>query len=418
MKIALLTQYYPPEIGAPQGRLSSLAKALVKRGHTVFVLTAMPNYPLGRTYEGYGGCFRREELAGVQVIRTMIYPTKSVARVKRLASYGSFVVSSAIAGAMALPKLDYLLTESPPLFLGLTGYLLSRLKSAKSIFNVSDLWPESAVRLGIIGDGPALRVAERLESFCYRKAWLVTGQSREILEDIQKRFPKTNAYHLSNGTDSSTWCSGTQAESTQNQTCMVIYAGLHGIAQGLDQVIAAAHKLKQDTDIKFVLVGDGPDKKKLMETSQQMGLTNVSFLDPRPAAEVRSLLLSADIGVVPLKGRIPGAVPSKLYEVMGAGLPVVLVADGEPATIVRENKAGIVVAPGDVEGLANALRQLAHDKTLRESLGRRGVEAVNKHFDRRKIHDSFVDYLENDTNEHLFSGGSAAQLHEGCSDRA
>jgi colanic acid biosynthesis glycosyl transferase WcaI len=417
MKIALLTQYYPPEIGAPQGRLSSLAKALVKRGHTVFVLTAMPNYPLGRTYDGYGGYFRREELAGVQVLRTMIYPTKSVAKIKRLASYASFVVSSSIAGAMALPELDYLLTESPPLFLGLSGYLLSRLKSAKWIFNVSDLWPESAVRLGIIGDGPALRAAERLERFCYRKSWLVTGQSREILEDIRTRFPKTNTYHLSNGTDSATWCSNNQAESG-SQECTVIYAGLHGIAQGLDQVIAAAQQLKPENHIKFVFVGDGPDKKKLMEYSQQMGLTNVSFLDPRPASEIRSLMLSADIGVVPLKGRIPGAVPSKLYEVMGAGLPVVLVADGEPAAIVNENNAGIVVAPGDLEGLTSAIRQLAHDKALRKRLGQCGVDAVNKHFDRGKIHDSFVDYLENDTNEHLYSGGGTAELHEGCSDRA
>ena len=151
MKIAFLTQYYPPEIGAPQNRLSQLAARFAHSGHDVSVLTAMPNYPEGKTHPGYKGVLRRERLDGVSVIRTYIYPTQSAGYVRRLTNYFSFVVSSALGGMALLTRADYLFVESPPLFLGLTGFLLSRVKRMRLIFNVSDLWPESAVRLGFSG---------------------------------------------------------------------------------------------------------------------------------------------------------------------------------------------------------------------------------------------------------------------------
>ena len=201
MKFGILTQYYPPELGAPQARLSDLAQRLARRGHEVSVLTAMPSYPQGKIYPGYGGWRRRETLNGVSVVRTAIYPTQKPNLLPRLTNYFSFVFSACMAGGWWLPRLDYLLTESPPLFLGISGYLLSRWKRARWIFNVSDLWPESAVRLGFLQEGLSLRLSQALEAFCYRKAWLVTGQSRSILADIQERFPGVRTVHFSNGVD-------------------------------------------------------------------------------------------------------------------------------------------------------------------------------------------------------------------------
>ena len=166
MKIGILSQYYPPEMGAPQARLSELAARAMAQGHQVHVLTAMPNYPRGKIYPGYGGLWRVETLDGARVLRSGLYPSKSPRILPRLVSYISFVGSSAVVGLAGLPKLDVLITESPPLFLGMTGYLLSRLKGARWVFNVSDLWPEGAVDLGLIGDGPALRLARKLEAFC------------------------------------------------------------------------------------------------------------------------------------------------------------------------------------------------------------------------------------------------------------
>lgn len=133
MRFGLLTQYYPPELGAPQARLSELAARLVARGHEVVVLTAMPNYPGGEIYPGYGGLVRWEEQTGVRILRSFIYPSQSLGLVKRMASYLSFVSSSLVAGSLLLPRLDFLMTESPPLFLGISGFLLSRLKGARWI---------------------------------------------------------------------------------------------------------------------------------------------------------------------------------------------------------------------------------------------------------------------------------------------
>ena len=400
MRIGLLTQYYPPEIGAPQARLSHLAKQFVRAGHEVVVLTAMPNYPRGKVYPGYGGVYRRDSRDGVTVVRTWIYPTQSVGMLKRLLNYFSFVLSSLVAGRFVFGRLDYLMTESPPLFLGISGFLLAKMTRARWIFNVSDLWPESAVRLGILKSGASLRAAARLEAFCYRKAWLVSGQSVEILEDIRRRFPATQTYHLSNGVDTEMFSPEKKSAQARlelaggaGNACLAVYGGLHGIAQGLDQVLEAATLVPNGT-LEIVLVGDGPEKARLQRRAADLSLSNLRFLEPRERERMPEILASADVAIVPLKLRLPGAVPSKVYEAMGAGTPVVLVADGEAAAIVRETGAGLVVPPGDVRCLAEALDRLARDEHLRSAMGAAGRRAALDRFDRKTIAAKFVAHLE------------------------
>jgi glycosyltransferase involved in cell wall biosynthesis len=400
MNIAVLTQYYPPEIGAPQARLSELAAEFVRRGHSVTVLTAMPNYPTGKIYLGYGGLLQREQRDGVKVIHTLILPTQKTTLLPRLANYVSFVLSSAAVGSVLLDRVDYLFVESPPLFLGLSGLWLSRLKRARLIFNVSDLWPESAVRLSAVRSGSwAFRASTWLEHFCYRHAWLVTGQSKSILANIIERFPECPTFHLSNGVDTSRFrpehCSD-EARATLGgkETLVVLYAGLHGLAQGLDQVLKAAEELRSETGLRFVFVGDGPEKKSLSAQARRSNLNNVAFLDPRPAHEIPDLVASADIVVVPLKMYIPGAVPSKLYEAMASGRVVILIAEGEAAEIVREHHAGVIVRPNDIATLTQSLRMLMARPDLRRKLGKNGRNAAETYFDRSKICERFIDYLE------------------------
>ena len=401
MNLVILTQYYPPEIGAPQARLSELAAQFVERGHKVTVLTAMPNYPEGRIHEGYGGLMRRESQDGVDVIRTFIYPTQKADFVRRLTNYFSFAFSSALIGSFRLPRADYLLVESPPLFLGISAFWLSRLKKSRMIFNVSDLWPESAARLGVLDpQSLAYRLSERLEAFFYRHAWLTTGQSKTILSSIVGRFPSCPVFHLSNGVDSQKFSPELRPDSAStefrtNGEMIAMYAGLHGLAQGLDQILAAADILRND-GVRFVLVGDGPEKKLLVEQAQRQVLANVRFLDPRTAPEMPSLLAASDVALVTLKTYIPGAVPSKLYEAMATGRALVLVAKGEAADIVTENQAGITVEPGDIDGLAEALRRLRAEPELRRKLGQNGRRAAEEIFDRRKVIARFVDHLEAD----------------------
>ncbi len=399
MKTVVLTQYFPPEIGAAPNRLSALVQGLANAGHQVTVLTAMPNYPMGRYYPGYGGLIRRENHNGSAVVRTFIYPTQSAGMIKRLLCYFSFVFSSVALGGCFLDEPDYILTESPPLFLGISGFLLSRWKRARWIFNVSDLWPESAVRLGVLKPGLALRLSESLEAFYYRRAWLVSGQSSEIVQNIKKRFPRVPTFYLPNGVDTQRFrpdCSTpeTRALLGSGPGCVVLYAGLHGLAQGLEQIIEAADQLRDDTSITFVLVGDGPVKHALVSEAEARGLKNITFLDPVPQDQMPALIAAADIVLVPLKTHIPGAVPSKLYEAMSSGRALVAIASGEAADIVSRHKVGLVVAPGDTPGLTRSLLDLARNLSYREQLGAEGRRAATAQFDRSVSIARFIRYLE------------------------
>jgi len=402
VKLAILTQYYPPEVGAPQSRLSALAGAFVRRGHQVTVLTAMPNYPTGRLHDGYGGLFRREQHDGVTVLRTFIWPTQTADFPRRLASYFSFAVSAAAFGSAYLGAPDYLMVESPPLFLGLTGVLLSGLKRARMIFNVSDLWPESAVQLGLVRRGSANhRLGAALERFCYRHAWLVTGQSREIVSNISARFPQSRMLHMSNGADSGDFGPDRATAASRellgkNGNCLALYAGLHGLAQGLEQLVDAAASLPSSSKLDMVLMGDGPKKASLVNRVTDRGVQRVRFLSPHPHREMPAILAAADVLIVPLLRHIPGAVPSKVYEAMASGRAVVLMAEGEAARIVRDHEAGMVVAPGDVAGLAQALDALSSNITLRRRLGANGRAAAVRFFDRSHIARRFIDVLERD----------------------
>jgi glycosyltransferase involved in cell wall biosynthesis len=397
--LAILTQYYPPEVGAPQTRLSELVVHFTKKGHRVTVLTAMPNYPTGNIYSGYGGLCRRERREGVEIIRTFIYPTQSASFIRRLTNYFSFVLSSAIFGSFFLRRPTFLLVESPPLFLGLAGIWLSRLKRARLIFNVSDLWPESAVRLGMIQPGSlAFKISSRLEAYCYQLSWLITGQSKSILADINDRFPKCPTFHLSNGVETARFRQETdliRGGVNSEGKCIALYAGLHGLAQGLDQILNAANLLRDDRRFRLVLIGDGPEKNRLLRKARELNLTNIEFCGPRPSAEIPALLAAADIILITLKAFIPGAVPSKLYEAMASNKPVVLVAAGEAADIVREYDAGFVVKPDDIDAFVMALRTLGQSTEVRQRMGANGRAAAEEHFDRTKIAKRFIDYLEN-----------------------
>jgi glycosyltransferase involved in cell wall biosynthesis len=304
-----------------------------------------------------------------------------------------------VLGGLLLDEPDYILTESPPLFLGIAGFLLSRWKRARWIFNVSDLWPESVVRLGALKPGLALRLSEWLEAFYYRHAWLVSGQSSEIVQNIKKRFPTVPTFYLPNGVDTQKFrpdCGTPEARALLRSKpgCVVLYAGLHGLAQGLEQIIEAADQLRDDSSISFVLVGDGPVKRALVTEAEARGLTNIKFLDPVPQDQMPALVAAADIVLVPLKMHIPGAVPSKLYEAMSSGRALVAIASGEAADIVSRNKVGVVVAPGDTQGLTRSLLDLARNLSYREQLGAQARRAAIAQFDRSVTIARFVRYLE------------------------
>ena len=399
MQICVLTQYYPPEIGAPQARLSELAVFLHNHGHKMTILTAMPNYPTGKLYEGYDGFYRKESIDEINIIRSYIYPSKSIKLIPRLWNYFSFVLSSLFVGISTLPKCDIFITESPPLFLGISGFLLSKIKGAKWIFNVSDLWLESAVELGVIGNGLPFKLSKRLQTFFYRNSWLVTGQSREIVKHINKQLPQVKTYRLSNGVDVEKFNQEQKSDIlkqwSNGKRVTAVYAGLHGIAQGLGQIIKAAVKLENIIpELQIILIGDGPEKAHLIDSVEELNISNFTFVEPQTKEKMPGIWASANIALISLKQYIPGAVPSKLYEAMASGVPVIMIGEGEPEHIVTSANCGVTVKTNNQNALVEAFIKLTNDQKLKNAFGNNGRSYVKEHFNRENIMNEFLKYLE------------------------
>jgi len=392
MRICFLTQYFYPDVGAPQARLYELAVRLVALGHRVTVLTAMPFYPEGYIKDGYVGRWRvMENVDGIRVIRTWLYATKSGQTVKRMANYLSFAATAPLLGGWRLGRQDVLLVESPPLFLGPSAWVLARALHARLVFNVSDVWPETAVALGFFErDNPMVRAAYRLEAWLYRHSDLVTGTSQGILDDIQGRFPGVATALIPNGVDTTLFRPGGGDDDVRARFGLrpdqvaFVYAGLHGYAQGLEQVVEAARLLRDREDIRFVMIGDGPSREELQTLAAGYGLENIRFHGLRPKRELPGILAGMDAALIPLAVELPGAMPSKSYEAMACGLPLIVASRADIADFVAEHGVGIAVEPGDVRALAALVRCVADDAGLRRGLAAKAREVAMR-FDRDVI---------------------------------
>lgn len=402
MKILILTQYYPPETGAPQNRLHSLACYLKQYGVDVEVLTALPNYPRMEIFAGYDGKAGMEEVIdGIKIYRTGIYIRKSKSIIKRLLNYFSFVWSSMWRG-IKLPHYDFIICESPPLFLGISAYVISRSRKAKLIFNVSDLWPESAEKLQIINNKTLLGLAYRLEAFLYKRSVMVSGQTQGIVRNINDRFPNVNTYWLPNGVDFKMFApekaddAWRKAKGFADSDFILMYAGVLGHAQGLEIIIDAAEKLRSYTDIKFIIMGDGPEKDKLHDLKNTRQLDNVLFEPNTPRHLMPSVISSINAAIIPLKKLdiFLGAIPSKVFEPLAYGKPILLGVDGEARDLfINKGKGGLYFEPENADALATAILNLYKDRTLAHSLGASGAEYVKNNFDRQKITSNLLDKL-------------------------
>ncbi|OFY83769.1 MAG: hypothetical protein A3F72_07260 [Bacteroidetes bacterium RIFCSPLOWO2_12_FULL_35_15] len=403
MKILILTQYFPPEVGAPQNRLFELAVRLKQKGAEVTILTAMPNYPQMEIHKEYQGKFYKfEKMEGLNVHRSWIYVSKSKGILKRLVNYFSFVKTSAWIGMFKLGKFDYIICESPPLFLGMTAYFLKKIKGAKLIFNVSDLWPESAEKLGLVTNKFFLRSATRLEEFLYRKSDLITGQTQGICKNISSRFSDKKVYWLPNGVDLNYYNSDTVVTNWRKENnfskddFILLYAGIIGHAQGLEVIIHAAVKLKDHSNIKFVLLGSGPEKEKLQLLKQTLKTENVFFFDAVTKKEMPSIVSAIDVAVIPLKrlDLFKGAIPSKIFENLAMKKPILLGVEGEAKDLfIDEGKCGLAFIPEDASDLVSKTIDLFTNRNELDQLGENGYKYVEKKFTRDRIANNFWEFL-------------------------
>jgi len=404
MRLLILTQYYPPEIGAPQNRLHELAIRLQSKGIEVEVLTALPNYPkmvLANSYKN--GKNREEIIDGIVVHRSWIHVSQSKSIISRLLNYFSFVWSSYRRGRK-LNRFDFLMVESPPLFLGYSALFLSKKLGAKLIFNVSDLWPESAEKLGIVTNKFLLKLAYNLEAKCYQKSHLISGQTQGIVDDIQKRFPHKNVFWLPNGVDVDFYDpdkieSGDfrKRNGFKESDLLFFYGGILGYAQGLEVILKAAALLIEKNKIQFIIQGSGPEKEKLKALKDSLKLTNVTFLEPVQKHEMPTILKAIDVALVPLKklDLFQGAIPSKVFEALAMKKPLLLGVDGEARSyFIEKGQAGKYFEPENEQELAACAVFFAENPEELKRLSENARDYVSKYFDRNQIANSFHSKLK------------------------
>jgi glycosyltransferase involved in cell wall biosynthesis len=402
MKFLILTQYFPPETGAPQNRLFELAVRLKDKGVDVEVLTAMPNYPKMEVFEKYKGKkYVEEEMHGLKIYRSRIFVSKSKGIVKRLMNYFSFVFSSYFRGRK-IGSFDYILCESPPLFLGYSATRLAKKMNAKLIFNVSDLWPESAEKLDLVSNKFFLKMAYNLEAKLYKKSYLVTGQTQGIVKSIQTRFPTKTVFWLPNGVDVSKYdpvlvkpFGFRKKYNIDDDDIVFFYGGIIGYAQGLEIIVNVAERFKGQP-IKFVLLGSGPEKDKLLDLNKKLGLSNVIFAEPVGRNEIGGIIKEIDISLVPLRklDLFMGAIPSKIFEILAMEKPILLGVDGEARELfIDEGDSGWFFEPENLDDLELKINQIVIDKTAIEAKGKNGRLYVSEKFNRDTIVQKFYDFL-------------------------
>jgi glycosyltransferase involved in cell wall biosynthesis len=367
MRIIYLCQHFPPETGAPQIRVYEVSKELIKRGHQVEVLTAFPHHPKGVIPEEYRGMFYLfEEWDGIPVHRTWIYPSPKGSFWKRLASYFSFTFSSFYSLFKSKPT-DVIICNSPPLFLGITGYLGAKLKRAKFVFNVADIWPESAVELGILKNKAFIRMARWLELFLYKKSWKIAAATEGIRDYMieQGKAPQ-DVFLLPNGVNTDVFKPLPKNQELLRELglegkVVFTYAGTMGYAQGLDSVLQAAALIKDEyPNVHFLFVGDGQEREKLIQLKEELRLDNVTFYGSVPVSKMPDIFSISNYSIVSLRNidLFKGARPSKIFPAIATGTPVLYCGAGESAQILETYHCGRIAPPEQPEGIAAVIREL------------------------------------------------------------
>lgn len=388
MRIVILTQYYYPEAGAAPIRYYEIARELRERGYDVLVLTAFPSHRLEKIPEKYRGkLFMKEEINGVEVLRVWSFPSSRSLK-KRLLAYFSFVFSSFLA-LILMDRFDLILVHSPPLFTGISAIMASFLRRTPFIFNVSDLWPDSAVELDLVKNRFLIEASKKLESFIYKKAWKVVavteGIKRSLLEEKGLSLKKVS--FLPNGASARVFISEEKRKELierlgVKEKKVFIYAGNFGFALDIGVILKAAHLLQKEREIYFLLIGDGPQKPKIVDLARKMELKNVKFLSTQPFTEISNYYALSVASIIPLKKKefFKGTRPFKFFTSLSCGIPVIYCGEGEIGEMIKEIGCGIIVEPENHEKLAEAVLKLSRNLKLAKEMGGKGRRFIEERY--------------------------------------
>lgn len=400
MHILIIHQAFAALNEAGGTRHHELARYLVERGHQVTIIASPVSYLTGQARQERNRWIEREALEpGITLLRTYTYPARGGSFVRRILSFFSFMVSSFIAG-LQVRHVDLVWGTSPPIFQGVTAWLLAWIKRVPFLFEVRDLWPAFAIAVGVLKNPVLQRASLWLEQFLYRRADQVMVNSPGFIQHVTARGAGKVAL-IPNGADPEMFdpLADGQAFRQANHLegkFLAVYAGAHGMSNDLGIILQAANCLRDHPQIHFVFVGDGREKAHLVAQAEAFHLNNVCFLPPVPKDQMREVLAAADACVAILKPLelYKTTYPNKVFDYLAAGRPVILAIDGVIRQVVEAAGAGIAVPPGDPQALAQAALQLAHDPARARQMGLAGRQYVEQHFNRRDLAEKLALLLE------------------------
>ena len=395
MHILLIHQAFAA-LDEPGGtRHHELARFLVSKGHRVTVIASPVSYLTGEKTplrlppfsQKMGG---EKEGGGITILRASVYSAHHKSFFHRLLAFFSFALSSFFIG-LSIQNVDAVWGTSPPIFQGVTAWALARLKGAKFLFEVRDLWPDFAIAVGVLKNPLLIKMSLWLERFLYSHADRMMVNSPGYVEHVKGRGAKSVEL-IPNGADPGMFTPldiGVKFRSSNNlkNKFVILYAGAHGISNDLDVVLEAATLLFRRLDILFILMGDGKEKPRLQERARYLGLKNVLFLPPVPKSEMGTALAGADVCLAILKpiDEYKTTYPNKVFDYMAAGRPVLLAIDGVIREVVDAAGCGVFCQPGDPQALADAVLKLAANRDEALRMGLAGSAYLEEHFSREKM---------------------------------
>ena len=408
MKILYVSQYFPPEMGAPSARAAELSHHWARMGHDVTVLTGFPNHPTGVVPEDWRSRLRRlrytEAVDGVHVVRTWLWPLPNRKAHERIRNYASFCVSAGITG-LALHKPDVLIATSPQLLCALAGWWLAWWKRVPFVFEVRDLWPESLAAVGAGTEGSLLhRTLGAIAGFLYRRADRIVVVAPAFKDHLIRYWnvPAAKISVVENGVETDLFRLDPAAMEVRKQLklegrFLICYIGTMGNAHGLETLIAAAEELQTALpNAIFLLIGEGAEKERIVELAAARRLTNIQFLGQQPRERIPAYVSAADVCLVMLKKTelFKTVIPTKLLEYMACERPVIVAVDGQARQIVEEAGAGVFVEPESSKALLKAVLDLAEDPEHRRQMGASGRQYIVNRFSREKTARDYITVLD------------------------
>ena len=373
MNILFLTENFPPETNAAATRVFERASYWSEWGHRVTVVTCAPNFPRGKLFPGYKNLWLQyQEISGIRVIRVKTFITRNEGVILRTLDFLSFMATGLAAG-LREPKSDVVVATSPQFFAAVAGWALGKIRGTPFVFELGDLWPASIAAVGALQEGFWLRLMEKFELYLYQSSECVVALTNAFKTNLVARGTlPTKISVVTNGVDLSRYHPRPRdkelAEIWGLDGCFVIgYVGTHGMAHALGNVLDAADSLRHIENLRFILVGSGAERAKLMSEARQRRLDNVIFIPPQLKEDIAAAWSLCDVALVHLKNSpvFREVIPSKMFEAMGMGLPLILAApNGEASHILAAARAGIWVPAEDPPALAGAAIKLYEDDAL------------------------------------------------------